>query len=374
MANLAATPLLTVIVPAGLASLALDAPALYALAARATELLAAVAVRTVEALPLERAIPPPPPWLAAAAMLAAVWWGWALRRPRIGLMAGAAPAALTAALIAIHPFAPAVELGKLELTAIDVGQGDALLLGLPNGMAALADAGGLPSYGLGPARYDIGEHVVAPYLGTRSIRSLAFVAVTHPDADHLGGAEAILRRFHVDRLWLSAIPYPAYEPLLRLAAERGVAVDRLSQGHSRRVGGVTFDVLWPPAAGVPGSPNDSSLTLLVRYGDHELLLAGDLEAAGEAAVAEALRGYDGEVLKVAHHGSRTSSTERLLRAFRPELAVVSVGFDNAFGHPHATALGRLAAAGARLYRTDRDGAVTITSDGRRLAVRRFREP
>lgn len=375
LANLFAAPLLAVIVPAGLLGLALDAAPLYTLAARAVEALAAVARWTVETLPLDRDVPPPPAWLVAAALAAAVGWGWALRRPRFGLLLAAAPACLAAACIVVHPFPPAIEPGKLELTAIDVGQGDALLLGLPDGSAGLVDAGGLPRYGPDPASFDIGEEVVAPYLWRRSIRRLAFLAVTHPDADHLGGAAAILRRFPVDRLWLGPVSYPAYEPLLALAKERGVPVERLSQGRTLSLGGAAFDALWPPATASPlAASNNNSLTLLVRYGSHELLLAGDLESDGEAAVAQAVRGYNGEVLKLAHHGSRTSSTSLLLQTFRPELAIASVGLGNPFGHPHAAALDRLRAAHARLYRTDLDGAVTVLSDGRRLEIRSFRRP
>jgi len=371
--NLAAGPLLTVIVPAGLGALVFDSAWLFELAALAADWLVAVAAWSAETLPLDRRTPPPPIWLAAAMLAALAAWGWTLRRrPRLATSAIVLVLALTA-LVVVHPFAARLAPGELELTAIDVGQGDALLLGLPDGSAGLVDAGGLLSYGGEAPAYDIGDAVVSPYLWSRSIQKLAFVAVTHPDADHLGGAAAVLRNFDVERLWLSAVPHPEFEPLAQLARERGVAVERLSLGDARQLGDVRIEALWPPAAADPKKPNENSLTLLVRYREHEFLLTGDLEEAGEAAVAASLS-VDGEVLKAAHHGSRTSSTAPLLVSFRPELAVISAGVHNPFGHPHPDALERLAAARALAFRTDLDGAVTISSDGRRLRVRRFRGP
>jgi competence protein ComEC len=108
---------------------------------------------------------------------------------------------------------------------------------------------------------------------------------------------------------------------------------------------------------------------MARYGRHELLLTGDLEAPGEAALTPQLAGLDGEVLKVGHHGSRSSSTKKLLEIFRPEWAVISAGRDNLYGHPHAETLERLKAAGAHVLRTDTEGAVTILTDGERLEIR-----
>ena len=373
VANLAASPLLTVILPTGLAALALDSAWLFEVAAWATDGLGSIAAWTADTLPLDRAAPPPPVWLVVAALVALALWAWTWRHGRrIALASGAVLA--STALIVVHPFAPQVQPGELELTAIDVGQGDALLLGFPDGSAGLVDAGGLLSYGGDAPDFDIGDAVVTPYLRRRSIRRLAFVAVTHPDADHLGGAAAVLRNFAVDRLWLSTVPHPEYDLLIALAADLGVPVERLSQGDRRELGGVAVEALWPPPGADPKKLNESSLTLLLYYGEHEMLLTGDLEEVGEAAVAAALRGVDGEILKVAHHGSKTSTTPALLHAFRPEFAVASAGFNNPFGHPHPNVMGRLKTAGALAYRTDRDGAVTIISDGRRLAVRRFRGP
>lgn len=373
-ANLAATPLLSLIVPAGLGALALDSAALFEGTARVTDLLVGVAAGTAETLPLDRRTPPPPVWLAVCSLAALAWLGWELRSGRRRAAPAAAAVLAAAALIVAHPFPPQMTPGVLELTAIDVGQGDALLLGFPDGSAGLVDAGGLLSYGGDEPLFDIGEAVVAPYLRRRSIRRLAFLAVTHPDADHLGGAAAILRELAVERLWLSSVPYPEYEPLVALANRRGIPVERLRQGEVRRQGGALLEALWPPVGVSPAVGNDNSLTLLVRYGAHEILLAGDLERGGEVGVAAQLHGVDGEVLKVAHHGSRTSTTPALLGAFRPDLALISAGYRNPFGHPHDSTLDRLAALPLQVFRTDRDGAVTISSDGRRLRVRRYRQP
>ena len=302
--------------------------------------------------------------------LSLVGWaasGW--RRAAGPRWLGSAAALAVFAVVAWHPFPAQIEQGKLELTAIDVGQGEALLLGLPDGTAALVDAGGAARFGEAVSTFDVGEEVVSPYLWSRSIRRLRALAVTHPDADHLGGAEAILRNFDVEELWLGRGTFDEeYADLIALARERGVPVVRLGAGDVRELGEVSFRVL-SPGMELDLNRNDLSLAMVARYGAHEVLLAGDLEEIGESLAAQGLSAIDGEVLKVSHHGSRTSSTRELLGRFRPEVAVVSAGPDNLYGHPHAETLERLRGAGAMVLRTDRRGAVTVLTDGQRIEVR-----
>jgi competence protein ComEC len=314
-------------------------------------------------------VPPPPGWLAALAGLSLIAWMAGLARGGSRAWAGACGAGLVFAAIVIHPFPPKIERGKLELTAIDVGQGDALLLGLPDGTAALVDAGGIADFRGGAAAFDLGEEVVSPYLWSRSIRRLRALVLTHPDADHIGGAGAILRNFKVEELWLGRGTFEdEYADLIAEARRRGVTVVWHGRGDVIARGGAELQILGPGAVH-DLERNDRSLALMARYGRHELLLTGDLEAPGEAALTPQLAGLDGEVLKVGHHGSRSSSTKKLLEIFRPEWAVISAGRDNLYGHPHAETLERLKAAGAHVLRTDTEGAVTILTDGERLEIR-----
>ena len=236
----------------------------------------------------------------------------------------------------------------------------------------LLDGGGISTFGGGATQApDIGEEVVSPYLWSRSIRSLDVVAISHAHYDHIGGIPALLENFRVRELWVGTNPpSPEYNRLLDTARRRGVRVVRLSRGDLRSLGGVTFQVLGPPPDYVPPkSPsNDDSLVLLARFGERRFLLTGDIEWRSERRLVE-----DGvlpsvDVLKVPHHGSRTSSTDFLLAAAKPWLALISAGFDNPYGHPHPDVVKRLAGGRMEILRTDRDGLITVSTDGRRVQV------
>lgn len=368
LSNLVAIPLLACVVPLGFLAVLTGWPPLFATAAGAADALIWAARLGADGLALDRRVPPPPEWLAAATVAALVLWAIRLRR---GWGAGAAAVAVLVlfGLIAVHPFPPDLSRDRMELTAIDVGQGDSLLLSAPPGVAVLIDAGGTPDFtGAGRPRLDVGDAVVAPYLRTRSIQRLHALAVTHADADHVGGAFAILDQFEVDELWLPAVEAAAFDALRSAAARRGARVRSLRRGDRLTVEEVVVDVLSPSPELTAARANDRSLALAATHGSRRFLLAGDLEAQGESAVAEQLGAYPGGVLKVAHHGSRTSSSETLLEKFRPAVAVASAGYDNLYRHPHAEALARLSAANVRLYRTDHDGLVSISTDGVRLFV------
>jgi competence protein ComEC len=369
LANVVTVPLVGVAVPFGLAGLLANRPEALAVAGWAAEGMRAAAARGSGGAMGEWRVPPPPGWLAALALLSLAGWMAGLAKGGRLAWAGGAGALAVFAVIAIHPFPARIEKGKLELTAIDVGQGESLLLGLPDGAAALVDAGGVADFRGSASAFDVGEEVVSPYLWSRSIRGLRALVLTHPDADHVGGAGAILRNFAVDELWLGRGTFALdYDELIHEARNHGVEVVWVGAGDVRSLGGAEIEVL-NPGASAPLERNDLSLALLAGYGRHELLLTGDLESAGEALLTKRLRGVDGEVLKVGHHGSRSSSTMRLLETFRPEFAVISSGTDNLYGHPHAEALARLKQAHARVLRTDERGITTILTDGERIEVR-----
>jgi competence protein ComEC len=263
--------------------------------------------------------------------------------------------------------------GRLRVTFLDVGQGDAAFVELPDGRRLLVDGG--PG---GERRFDVGERVVAPFLWNRAVVSLDAVVMTHADPDHAGGLAAILRRFRVRELWENGIADPLAEELGRLAARQGTVRRRLTAGDRIWLGVVPFTVLNPPAPPLTGSPrgpasdeNNNSLVLRVDWGLASFLLTGDLEREGEAELVARRRPLDHRILKVGHHGSRYSTTEEFLGAGRPALAVISAGRRNPFNHPTPEVLARLGQAGVRIYRTDRDGAVLIDTDGTSLTVTRW---
>jgi competence protein ComEC len=254
--------------------------------------------------------------------------------------------------------------GSLRVTFIDVGQGDAALIQLPEGHAILVDAGGMST------EYDAGERVVVPFLRRCGIRRLDALVVTHYHSDHAGGVPAVLRSVRVDEL---------IEPDTgREGTPTAAAGVRSGVRHSGRIGGelklesqARVFILSPGAEGAAGEgqtgENNSSVVLKVCYGSVSFLLAGD---AGTDAEALMLEGYGGflrsTVLKVGHHGSSGSSSESFLDAVRPEQAVISVGAGNSFGHPSEETLIRLEGRGIGILRTDEEGAVMFETDGRVL--------
>jgi competence protein ComEC len=261
----------------------------------------------------------------------------------------------------------------LRMTLIDVGQGDAILVQFPSGHSMLVDAGGTP----GP--FDIGGRVVTPAAWALGVRRLDWLVVTHGDGDHLGGARSVRTDLNAREVW-EGIPIDGHRDLTALQddARAGGSVWRtVFAGQSMRVGDVTIDSVHPQAPDWERRRvrNDDSLVLRLRYGDVELLLTGDVAAEFEGRVtsqpdhdADAAPGKL-RVLKVAHHGSRTSSSAAFVERYRPEIAVVSLSRHNLFGHPAPEVVRRLDSAGARLFRTDRHGAIGVETDGRAVRVR-----
>jgi competence protein ComEC len=368
IANLAIAPLLIVIAPAGFAALLTGALPLFQIATGAAGLLAA-SVETVSRWEsLQYATPPPAALAMAASLLSCALWAGAIGRSRRWTWASGLSAAACWLLIAVHPAPPEVVEGRLELTAIDVGQGEALLVGLPDGRAGLVDAGGFPNFrGTAPSSFDVGERIVAPYLGSRGIKRLAFLAITHADADHIAGAAAVLRRFAPRELWLPRVLLSAeLRPLLATARAGGVRIRFLASGDSFATGPANVTAIV--CARCP-KRNDRSLVLALDYGEHRFLLTGDIEAEGERYLLQNLANPHAAVLKTPHHGSRHSTSDDLLKAAKPTVAIVSAGFENLYGHPHQEVLKRLQRRQVPVLRTDLDGAVTVSSDGRRLEWR-----
>lgn len=241
----------------------------------------------------------------------------------------------------------------LTVTFISVGQGDSTLIEFPGGEVMIVDGGGLSP------TFDTGERIVAPQLWRRKIARIDTLVLTHADFDHFGGLGFLAREFAPRDFWWNGSPghgerFAAFRASLRNT--RAFAAER---GRRRSIGGVEVAILHPDPA-VHGSDNDRSLTLRLAYGPTAVLLPGDLEAGGELALVTAARHeLASTVLKVPHHGSRTSSTPLFLAAVAPTLAVVSCGYDNRFGFPHPRVLEAYSSRNIEVLRTDRDGAISV---------------
>ncbi|MBI4437843.1 MBL fold metallo-hydrolase [Candidatus Uhrbacteria bacterium] len=242
----------------------------------------------------------------------------------------------------------------LKVWMLDVGQGDALFIEFPTGEQMLVDGG--PDN----AVLERLGSVLAPW-----DRTLNAVVLTHPDADHVTGIIAVLDRYRVGTVYESGVG--AHTPFGAAYEARKEGAGRLEQialGDVIAVGEVTLTVLWPEETQegrYPETRNNLSVNFLLEYGDTSMLFTGDAEQDVEAFVAP--RAKDIDVLKVGHHGSLTSTSWKLLELTQPEIALISAGKDNAYGHPHPVVLDRLERFGAQIFRTDMDGDILLTSFG-----------
>jgi len=246
--------------------------------------------------------------------------------------------------------------GQLDCVVLDVGQGDAILLRLPGGENVLVDAGGFTG-----TDFDVGEKVVVPALLALGVHRLDLAVVTHVQQDHGGGIPAVLEAFPPREIWLGrASPSSVLlSRIARVARDREIPVFHPAQGALRCLGNACLEVLHPPmnyrtGAGVS---NDDSLVLRLTYARSSVLLTGDLEGEGELFLLASHAPLQSDLLKVAHHGSSSSTSDAFLDAVRPSSAVISVGEGNLWGHPSGQVLDRLAVRKVPVFRTDEDGAI-----------------
>ena len=294
---------------------------------------------------------------------------------------------LALAVVLLHPWSAPRPDGKLRMDFLDVGQGDSALVTLPDGSTLLVDGGGRP----GPFRQDavsdndeekferdtrsIGEAVVSEFLWHRGLDRVDYILATHADADHIDGLNDIARNFRVRAALVARTPKSDQEfaRFSETVSAQRIPIQIIGAGDELRFGAVTMSVLWPQSAQNADLPsqNNDSIVLRVRFGRRSFLLTGDIEAHAEEALVPLAEILRADVVKVAHHGSKTSSTPGFIAATQPRYAIISVGQTSIFGHPNPDVVKRWEASGAQVLRTGNSGTITFSTNGNDLTVETF---
>lgn len=268
----------------------------------------------------------------------------------------------------------------IKVTFMDVGQGDSSLIEFTDGKRMLIDGGGIFDKG-----FDIGKRVLAPYFWDKGIKRIDFIVLTHPASDHIGGLIYLIKKFRIGEVWINRDPaIEGYQEFLKMIEEKGIPLMVVKRGDALLPEGsygkdeYNIYVLHPypefysgTSGGKSSGQNNRSIVLKLAYKDRSFLFPGDIEKEAEDDLVHLGKWLKADIIKVPHHGSKTSSTEEFLSMVRPGIAIVSSGKDNVFNHPNQNVIERYERSGTRIYRTDRDGAVIIKSDGDNLEVETF---
>jgi competence protein ComEC len=289
-------------------------------------------------------------------------------------------------LIVFHPFSAPEPDGKLHVDFLDVGQGDSALLTMPDGSTLLVDGGGKPNIDWSrsddadsqPFERDtrsIGERVVSEFLWARGLDRVDYILPTHADADHIDGLNDVARNFKVRGALVTRTPAEESE-FIRFSGtmkRTGVPIERIGAGDVLRFGEVSIDVLWPPPTDNVNAAwrNNDGTVLRIRYGTQTILFAADIEKETEARILSLGADLRSNIVKVAHHGSKTSSTQQFIDATRASIAVISVGRTSIFGHPNKEVVERWRASGAEVRTTGEKGTISVVTDGKQLAISTF---
>jgi competence protein ComEC len=301
--------------------------------------------------------------------------------PRMVLLATVVQLPLLA-LVILHPLSAGLPDGKLHIDFLDVGQGDSALVTMPDGTTLLVDGGGRPNF-FQPAgspqdesdRRSIGEAVVSEYLWWKGLASVDYVLPTHADADHIDGLNDVLRNFSVISALVARMPNAdaEYAKFAATVAAQRTHLELIQAGDTLQFGTVSARVLWPPGSADVNAPsqNNDSVVLRLQFGERAFLLTGDIEKDAENALVNAHQDLKVDLVKVPHHGSKTSSTGGFVDATGPSLAIISVGQKSMFGHPHKEVVERWLASGAEVLTTGKCGMISVVTDGKEMTVTRF---
>jgi competence protein ComEC len=293
-------------------------------------------------------------------------------------------------IIVFHPFSAPKPDGKLRLDFLDVGQGDSALLTMPTGETLLIDGGGRANFNqlyvqregeeaepFEPDVQNIGETVVSNFLWEKGYSKVDFLLATHADTDHIQGLTDVARNFSINSAIVARTPLQDedFADFYHVLERKNIPLVKVKRGDVLTFGEVKIEVLFPESDKNPNADwdNNHSIVLRIIFGDTKFLLTGDIEKEGEKEILEMPEMLQANIVKVAHHGSRTSSTQPFIEATKAKVAIVSVGKTSPFGHPHEEVTGRWQNSGAKLMTTGEKGTITILSDGTTISMKTFQK-
>lgn len=288
-------------------------------------------------------------------------------------------------IVVFHPLSAASTNGRLRIDFLDVGQGDSALVTTPSGIKILIDGGGRPNFFIAknnddetafvPDSRSIGESVVSEFLWEKGFDRVDFLLPTHADADHIDGLNDVAENFFVQTAWVGRAPplNPSFARFAQTLEKRQIGLQKIARGNVLEIDNVKIEVLSPEFDADPDAPSDNDHSIVVRliYGARSFLFTGDIETKGEKFLLQQPETLACDVVKVAHHGSKTSSTADFVKATKARFAVISVGRESPYGHPHQQVVERWQQAGAQVMTTGNNGTVSFTTNGTDLRSETF---